>query len=365
MKNILFDARHVSNEFSGLGRYSYNLLIGLIECPDLYDSLVIILDEEIAIHNELYKSLINKIDCKNVVTVIYVDKKMFSLSNYITMRSIINKYADYLYFYPHFDLPFGLKVNSKSVFHDLFPLVVSDYITKLRIPKKILFYLLSLHSVLQKRNEIYTISNSTKNDLLRFFPFANPNKIRVALSSDCVEDKSYGCEFGINLKPFLFYIGDRRPHKNLKRMIDTFVIFKNEYSYEGNFVIAGSTNNFNFDIDEYVKKYDYIKLVGNITNEDLNAYYNNMDALFFLSRYEGFGLPVLEAAKFDKKIITSNISSLPEVAPESALLLDPYSDASTLALKINTYLTMDLSIDNSNFCTNYSWLKTAKAIFDN
>ncbi|MFB0981372.1 MAG: glycosyltransferase, partial [Alteromonadaceae bacterium] len=168
---------------------------------------------------------------------------------------------------------------------------------------------------------------------------------------------------GNNLQPYLFFIGDRRPHKNLKKMIDIFLLLQQNFGYEGTFIIAGSKVNFDIDLDNYVADKKNINIIGPVSDEELSCYYQNMNALFFLSKYEGFGLPILEAARFNKKIITSNTSSLPEVTPCTGLMLSPDGNNEELARSIASYLSSTIEIENETFLTNFSWPKTAHEIF--
>ena len=129
-------------------------------------------------------------------------------------------------------------------------------------------------------------------------------------------------------------------------------------------MIVGNQKNYIFNLEEYIKHKPFVITLNNIDDLSLQVLYKNMEALFFLSRYEGFGLPVLEAAKFNKKIISSKLSSIPEIAPPSALLLDPYKPPEILAEKIWQYLTKDIIIDNKSFLKKFSWKRTVEEIFN-
>lgn len=88
-----------------------------------------------------------------------------------------------------------------------------------------------------------------------------------------------------------------------------------------------------------------------------------MNALFFLSQYEGFGLPIIEAAKHNKKIIVSNSSSCGEIAPDSALKVELSKIIEIKAEEIYKYLINQNGIDNTKYLANFSWDKSAKKIF--
>ena len=225
------------------------------------------------------------------------------------------------------------------------------------------FYVLCLHSLTSKGKQCVAISQSTRKDIRKYFPLVSEHKVRTVHSSGCLYYDQEQVEPSGDAGRYLFYIGDRRSHKNLKKMIDIFCLLKAKYHYTGRFIIAGSTKNFDVDIDAYVEDKTDIELVGLISDEQLLSYYYGMESLFFLSKYEGFGLPVLEAATLNKKIITSNISSLPEVTPNSGLLLDSSLDIETLTEKVSKYLDSKKKISNESFVSEFSWQRTALKIF--
>lgn len=359
-ENLIFDARHLSNEFSGLGRYTYHLLLAVIGISCKFENIVILIDKDINEDNTLYKDLLTKSSRCNNIKFVRLKIKVFRLSNYFFLSRILNKYEGYTFFQPHFDLPFFLKLQKTFVIHDLFPLVVPGYIVKKAFIKKAVFYCLAFLS-LNTKSLCIAISNSTKEDINKWFKFKRTD-IKVVHSAACLNYKTSVSEQKSKRK-FIFYIGDRRPHKNLKLMIDIFDILRLKQGYEGEFIIAGSTKNYDFDLDEYIKDKPYVSSVGIVTDEQLDEYYNNMESLFFMSKYEGFGLPVLEAATLNKKIITSNISSLPEVTPNSGILLDFRADIDTLAEKIYEYLDSKKEIRNESFVSAFSWHQTAMKIF--
>jgi glycosyltransferase involved in cell wall biosynthesis len=84
-----------------------------------------------------------------------------------------------------------------------------------------------------------------------------------------------------------------------------------------------------------------------------------MQALFFFSKYEGFGLPILEAAHYNKKIITTNISAIPEVAPKNSLLLELEDSDLKCAEHIHHYLKKSVHLNNSEHLKKFTWERAA------
>jgi glycosyltransferase involved in cell wall biosynthesis len=363
---ILFDARHIKDIYSGLARYTHSILKALMKSSD-FSRLEIILDK-----NEDYLSnpLFHDIQSykTNKISFVYLDTPLFKMKHHLNISSFVNNSDCDIYFYPHFDLPVLIKKKSIFVVHDLFPLVMDDYIIKHRLAKTFYFKNIISLNLLKKNTECIAVSNSTKMDILNLFSIDYKDKINVVY-----EDSFYNIAIKNN-KPnihieklrtskYLLYIGDRRPHKNLKMMIDIFRILKNKYNYDGYFVIAGGERNFNINIENYTNNDNFIKLIGRVSDSELNNLYKNMDALFFLSKYEGFGLPIIESAKFNKKIITSISSSCGEISPINALKLNINTSISDNSSKIIKYLKSEFYIDNTLYLSRFSWDKSVEKIF--
>jgi glycosyltransferase involved in cell wall biosynthesis len=379
---IIYDARHIKNKYSGLGRLTFTILFELIKF-NRFDKLEIILDKNIDYSsNEIIKSLSNHIS--NKIKYVYINAPLFNLIKNFNITKYVNKNKPDIYFYPHFDLPIGIKCNSIFMVHDVFSKknfyheydteIIKDFIyglKKKRVLKNFIFKNIIKFNLKYKNINCVTISNATKSDLLEFIDHQFINKIRVVyldffrdlfLSNEALIENQE--ENIITKRKYLLYVGDRRPHKNLKKMIDIF----NELSKENNdlyFYIVGNMEKIFFDYSKYIKALDNYKIIqiNNVSDTFLEKLYLKCNAFFFLSKHEGFGLPLLEAARFNKKIITSNKSSLIEIAPNNSLFIDPEINIQEGRIKIFNYLKEDIIIDNTDYLSKFSWKRTMKEIF--
>lgn len=366
---VIFDARHIINPYTGLGRYTYCILTGLLKSKLGLSHLIILLDKNQDYSDSLFfHQLQNIIHKLPTIEIIYVDAPIFSLKHYFRLHLLINKYKDYLYFYPHFDLPFGIKSTAYFVIHDLFPLVLKKYFIKKTILKKLFFYV-KIYTALKKKNiRCITVSKTTKSDVEHYFNGIN-NDIKIVYECSVIGR----LELSNDVQPFkkkplphkyLLYVGDRRPHKNLPFLVTVFEALKKEFDYNGELLIIGSSTNYSYDLDNLVKDHKAITLLGNITDTELERYMQNMDALFFPSLYEGFGLPIVEAARFYKKIICSDIPVMKEVSPPWALFIDPTATNITKeAQKINTYLTQNIDTTLDYGFNKRTWEQVALEVF--
>ena len=362
---ILFDARHIEDIYSGLARYTYSLLNALIK-SDLYDHLDILVNtsqKETA--NPLFAIIAEQVNEK--VKLVFLNAPLFKFKHHSTVSRYVNQSDCDLYFYPHFDLPIGVKKKSIFVVHDLLPLVIDNYIIRHKFLKQLYFRGVIKYNLNKRNVRCIAVSKSTKSDILKHIDSGKDSKVKVVYEGSfdvLIKSNSENEHIEATLKKnFLLYIGTRRPHKNLKKMIDSFEVLKQKYNYDGYFVIAGSKKNYDFDIDKYIREKDSILSIGPVSDEELVELYKKMDALFFLTRYEGFGLPIIETAKLNKRIITSTTSSCVEIAPPSALVIDPDQDEALIAEKVSAYIADNENIDNSEYLKTFSWEKSATEIF--
>ena len=126
---------------------------------------------------------------------------------------------------------------------------------------------------------------------------------------------------------FILYAGNVKPHKNLERLIQAFDLVRRRGLDHLKLVIIGD------EVSKYAalrravhrhQLHQYVRFLGYLPEATLAVMYRLAGVFVFPSLYEGFGLPPLEAMASGTPVVTSNVSSLPEVAGDAALLVDPY-----------------------------------------
>lgn len=191
---------------------------------------------------------------------------------------------------------------------------------------------------------VIAISQATRRDLIRHYGVA-PEKIGVIYHGVAPQFQPVTCRATISATlshygictPYVLYVGTIQPRKNLLRLIEAFAQCRREWTGHTQcpqLVIAGKPGWLTTDIERRVAEMGLTSLVrfpGYVADADLPALLSAALAFVFPSLYEGFGMPVLEAMACGTPVLTSTTSSLPEVAGDAALLVDPLNTAALAA----------------------------------
>lgn len=163
--------------------------------------------------------------------------------------------------------------------------------------------------------------------------------------------------------PYFLAVGDVRPRKNLLRVIQAFEMVQ-ERLPNARLVIVGQDMHRSDEIARAAANVPGIVRLGYVDDEQLDALYAGASALVFPSLYEGFGLPILEAMARGTPVITSDVSSMPEVAGQAALLVNPYDPAAIAnamaSVASDKVLARRLSKAGRERAAQFTWDETAR-----
>lgn len=221
---------------------------------------------------------------------------------------------------------------------------------------------------------IVSISHYSRDKFLEFFPHYPSERIKtVHLGSRFLNVHLTNIEKRAvsDLSPGKFWlaVGTLEPRKNLRRTLMAFSKYIRRAENQYPLVMAGGKGWLEEDLEDYIKEVgitNNVKLTGYVSDEDLIWLYQNCFAFLYPSLYEGFGLPVLEAMSLGAAVITSNTTSIPEVAGDAACLVDPYDIEQIVdaffSLSDNDEYRSKLKIRAIEQARKFSWKKTASEL---
>lgn len=229
---------------------------------------------------------------------------------------------------------------------------------------------------LEQSTRIATVSDYSKQDIISTYK-TKPSKIDVVyngvkdLFNPIPEENSriITNKFAKG-KPFFFFIGSLHPRKNLKNLLIAFNEFKKMDQLDFQLILGGEIL-FKFDeIQTTFEKLEFkddIQFTGRLTDNDLNCFLSGATALTYIPFFEGFGIPVLEAMACNTPVITSNVTSLPEVVDDAAITVSPKSiseiSTSMLEISTNTKLQNELIRKGKERVLFFTWKKSANAMW--
>jgi glycosyltransferase involved in cell wall biosynthesis len=196
----------------------------------------------------------------------------------------------------------------------------------------------SLWAATHQADRVLTVSEASKRDILQYFRIPEEKIVVIHNAIDerfnqpptPEEVERVRERYQLN-DPFVLYAGNIKPHKNLERLIEAFHMFRRPGFEQVKLLIIGD------EISKYAtlrravhrhKLHKHVRFFGFVPDQTLAVLYRLAAVFVFPSLYEGFGLPPLEAMASGAPVITSNVSSLPEVVGDAAVLIDPRSPES-------------------------------------
>lgn len=195
------------------------------------------------------------------------------------------------------------------------------------------------HQAIKRAKKIITVSNTTKNEVMKLFGAKAEQAVTIYSGFRRVCATEEDLVFGV-VQPYFFYVGTLKERKNVVSIIRAFSQYKKERQDNFTLVIVGKKNPENsyirklLDLAKQSEVEGSVFFTGHISDAQLSFVYRHATALVFPSLIEGFGFPVLEAMSCGVPVITSNRGSLAEVSGDAAVLVDPLNIAEiTAAMK--------------------------------
>ena len=255
----------------------------------------------------------------------------YSLREQVHVPWVLRRERPDVFHAPHYVLPPAVHCRSVVTIHDTIHLTFPQY-----LPNRVAYAYAraSMWAAAHRSDRILTVSEASKRDILHFFNVP-PEKIEVVYNAiderfsrepDPADVSRVRERFQLDQR-FVLYVGNIKPHKNLVRLIEAFDGLRRHGLDDVKLLIIGD------EIARYPalrravhqhKLHKHVRFLGYLPDDTLAILYRLASLFVFPSLYEGFGLPPLEAMASGTPVVTSNLSSLPEVTGDAAVLVDPY-----------------------------------------
>lgn len=321
---IGIDARFFGSVGKGLGRYTQKLIENLEKIDRQNEYFVFLRRENFEEYRPRHKNF----------QKVLADYPWYTFSEQLNMPRVLKRYKLDLAHFPHFNVPIFYGGKFVITIHDLillhYPTTHGTTLSPFFYGLKFLAYRLTIGLAVWRAQKVITVSEFTKKDILEKYKNISASKVVVTYEA-CdkpenivlVDAEEILRKYGI-IKPYILYVGNAYPHKNLEKLARAFSQLKKKRN-DLNLVLVGKEDYFYSRLKHLVKTSGASGVIfaDFVPDEDLTSVYQNAVLYVFPSLYEGFGLPPLEAMANGVPVASSSRASLPEILGPAARYFNP------------------------------------------
>lgn len=363
---IGIDARFFGGEQSkGLGRYAQKLIEYLME-SDTENQYVLFLQspqyEEVTLPSNWEK--------------VRADFRWYTMKEQLLLPRLIHQAKVDLMHFPHFNVPLIMRTPFVVTIHDLiishFPTERATTLGPLLYNIKQLAYQVVINHAAKKAKKIITVSEFSKQDIVNTLGIPAE---KIAVTYEAAEPLGAVCDAERGKaflqrhqipNEFVLYVGNAYPHKNLELLLDMAAELKKQHS-PLSVVLVGRPDYFYDRLQQETlarQVADRVIFPGFVSDADLSCLYSQAVCYVFPSKYEGFGLPPLEAMLYDTPVVAAKTSCIPEVLGEAALYFESGDVSGIIAsieqVRTNPQLRERLAQAGRQQAGKYSWRSLAQ-----
>ena len=298
----------------------------------------------------------------------------YSIREQVALPIDLRRESAELFHAPHYVLPPLTPCRSVVTIHDCIHLRFPQY-----LPNKIGYAYArgQMWAATHKAARVITVSEASKRDILRYFRVPES---RIDVIYNAIDDRFWqqpDTEEIARVReryrlddPFVLYAGNIKPHKNLERLIEAFHTLRQDSDLAHvKLLIIGDEISKYATLRRAVHRYKlhkHVRFFGFVPDKTLAVLYRLARVFVFPSLYEGFGFPPLEAMASGAPVITSNVSSLPEVVGDAALLIDPLNPSEIADAMRRVLMDSDLREDlrqrGRRRVQEFSWERSVRRV---
>jgi glycosyltransferase involved in cell wall biosynthesis len=308
----------------GIGTYVRNLVRHLARLDDKTTYFLFCHDADEATLRDLAENFVPVVD----------RSPGYGLREHLSIPLKLRRLGAQLLHSPHYVRPLLCTIPSVVTIHDCIHLLFPQYLPN-RMAWRYARYMMG--SAIRHSAVVFTVSEASRSDILRFYPWADPAKVHVVpnaidteLLQDPGEEEMERVRERYQLRGrFVLFAGNVKPHKNLERLIRAFAQVRERSGNEDlQLLLIGD------DVSRYgslrraveaTRLRQDVRFFGFVPPSTLAALYRMASVFAFPSLYEGFGLPPLEAMSCGTPVVTSRMAALNEVVDDAAVLVDAYN----------------------------------------
>lgn len=373
--NIVIDMRWIGPQGSGVGTYARELIreLLLVDPQNHYWLLF----ENPTLRDTVCSDVVPP-DAAARVQPVTLRFGVFSLRNQIELPLLLRRLGATVFHSPNYMIPLlSFRANQPGppwcivTLHDVIPLRFPHHAPRARKSRLYPLFRWVMKAVGRRAHAILTVSHASREDILRFLriPLDERDKVRVVYNGVSnafrpaaqVPHKDHEARC-------LLYVGRSDPYKNLEGLVQAFARLRTMMAPPVKLRLVGPRDPRYPEAQRLAQRLgvaEHVEATGYLAPEALVQAYQSADALVHPSRYEGFGLQVLEAMACGTPVVCSNRGALPEVVGDAALLVDP-DDIDGLAQAMHRVLTDDalareLATRGLRRAAEFTWRRAAVA----
>lgn len=369
---VAIDARWIFREISGIDNCTRELLRHLPRLDRSIEYVALFCDEVVEERTVAFAGL----DDAPNVRIRRLPYGVFSPFNQMFLGHQLQREGIDLYHSPNYMIPLLAfprrrpgRVRCVMTLHDVIPLLFPDHAPRSRKSRLYPVYKGIMKEVTKRADGIIAVSGASRADIIRTLDIEERRHDCVRVIYNGVADRFCPLDEGRTLgeERVVLYVGRADPYKNLETLVYALDRIRESASFPIRLVVAGARDPRYPEASTRARELgieDLITWTGYLSDEELVATYQQADVLAHPSRYEGFGLQVIEAMACGTPVVCSNRGALPEVAGDAAILVDP-DDIAGLAgaltrVLTNPELAMKMSTKGLERAAGFTWQRTAE-----